>query len=159
MSDSSPGPGAPNILLIEDNPGDVRLIEEGCENADVDVHLHATTDGTEALDFLYQRGEYADAPHPDLVVLDWHLPGKSSEKVLEEIKTESDLASIPVIVYSGSSSEQAVEKAYSLHANACISKPDGPDELIDKIHAVRDFWLDTADLPPHSEDGEDDARE
>lgn len=109
--------------------------------------LRVVSDGDEALDYVYQRGEYTDARQPDLILLDWNLPGTSGEEVLTELKDDQNRKHIPVIVLTGSQSERVIIQSYTNHANACITKPSDPDELIDAIRVFKKFWLTVARLP------------
>lgn len=135
------------VLLVEDNPGDARLVEEVCSDLGLADRLHIVSSGSDALGFVNQRGEYADVPRTDLIILDWHLPDKSGEDVLEELNSDSDHNHIPVIVITGSMSERELQEVYEKNANACIEKPPGPDGLEETIRAIKEFWLSTARLP------------
>ncbi|MFC6716788.1 response regulator [Natrialbaceae archaeon GCM10025810] len=137
-----------DILLVEDNPGDVRLTEEAFKDGRLANNLHVVTDGIEALDFLYQRGEYEDAPRPDLVLLDLNLPRKNGDEVLEDLKDDTELASIPVIVLTSSKAEEDIVTSYQLHANAYLTKPVDPDEFVDVVQSFERFWLEIVCLPP-----------
>lgn len=148
MSDSAGrSRGAVDVLLVEDNPGDVRLVEEAFREASGDSELHVVSDGEEALDFLHRRDSYADAPKPDLVLLDWNLPRTSGEHVLAELKDDPDLKHIPVTVLTGSQDDGDVVHSYRKHANACLRKAVEPDEFMEAIQVYTDFWLSTARLP------------
>lgn len=136
-----------DVLLVEDNPGDVRLTREAFEANGIDVTLHVVEDGGVALDFYYRRGEYVDAPRPDLVLLDLNLPQTGGEEVLETLCDEPTLRVIPVIVLSGSENQTDVVTAYENCANAYLVKPVDPDEFIDAIHSLERFWLSAARLP------------
>lgn len=156
MENSSVGSGRPPALLVvDDNPGDARLVKEAFSETQFADELHTVSDGDEALDFLYQRGEYTDARRPDLILLDWHLPGTSGESVLTELKDDPDLNRIPIIVMTGSQDEREVVRSYQKHANACIAKPSDPEAFIDAIHVLEKFWLTVARLPNLDEEGED----
>ena len=144
-------PEPAQILLVEDNPGDVRLTKEAFEHGRIENDLHVVTDGAEALEFLYQRGEYTDAPRPDLVLLDLNLPRKNGDEVLEELKADSDLRSIPVIVLTSSKAEEDIARSYELHANAYLTKPVDPDEFIETVRAFEKFWFSVVRLPPEGE--------
>ncbi|WP_084777637.1 response regulator [Natrialba sp. SSL1] len=146
---SSPSDSSPvlPILLIEDNPGDARLVEETLSNPKQAEALHKVSTGDAALDFLHQRGEHDDAPRPRLILLDWHLPDTEGEEILSELNKGPELRQIPVIVLTGSQSEQDVRDAYANQANACITKASGPDELTSTIEAFEEFWLSAARLP------------
>lgn len=135
------------ILLVEDNPGDARLVKEICSDMGLVDLLHTVSAGSDALDFVNRRGEYTDVPQTDLIVLDWHLPDMDGGVVLEELNSDPDTTHIPIIVITGSLSEQEIRKAYEKNASACIPKPAGPDELEETIRAVEAFWLSTARLP------------
>lgn len=136
------------ILLVEDNPGDVRLTQIGFRNAKVLNNLHVVMDGVEAMEFLHRAGRYAASPKPDLVLLDFNLPKKNGREVLSEIKTDEQLKSIPVIVLTISNDEEDILKAYNLHANAYITKPIDLNKFMNVIHSLEDFWLTVVKLPP-----------
>ncbi|QLK25172.1 response regulator [Natrinema zhouii] len=136
------------ILLVEDNPGDVRLTREAFKQGRIENDLHVVSDGIEALAFLSQQGEYADVPRPDLILLDLNLPGKDGEEVLEELKDDPVLRAIPVIVLTSSRAEEDVVKSYELHANAYLTKPVDPDEFIETVRAFEKFWFSVVRLPP-----------
>jgi two-component system response regulator len=135
------------ILLVEDNPGDVRLSIEVLRDAKVHNHLSAVGDGVEALSFLRKEGKYADAPHPDLILLDLNLPKKDGREVLAEIKADEHLKRIPVVVLTTSQSEEDILKAYELHANCYISKPVNLDQFIKVVQSIEAFWLTIVKLP------------
>ena len=148
MSGHSRFPGRPaNILLVEDNPGDVRLVEEAFKDACLANDLCVVTDGDEALEYVYQRGEYADAPRPDVVLLDWNLPRMGGDEVLAELKEDPNLGSIPVIVLTGSRAQEDVVRSYELQANAYVTKPVEPNEFIEAIRSFAEFWLRIVRLP------------
>ncbi|ELY60527.1 response regulator receiver protein [Natronococcus amylolyticus DSM 10524] len=154
MSESgqhSPEPA--QLLLVEDNPGDVRLTREAFKQGRIDNDLHTVSDGSDALDFLHQRGEYEDAPRPDLVLLDLNLPRKDGEEVLADLKDDPQLQSIPVIVLTSSRAEEDIARSYELHANAYLTKPVDPDEFIETVRAFEKFWFSVVRLPPE-EDGQ-----
>ncbi|HLG12862.1 MAG TPA: response regulator [Dehalococcoidia bacterium] len=135
------------ILLVEDNPGDVRLTREILRDAKVRNTLHHVADGVEALAFLAGDGQYADAPLPDLILLDLNLPRKDGREVLTEIKADKRLASIPVVVLTSSSAEKDVVKSYGLHANCYIVKPIDLDQFIEVVRSIESFWLCIVTLP------------
>jgi CheY-like chemotaxis protein len=145
-----PGPhGRPiEILLVEDNPGDVRLTKEALKEGKVRNNMFVATDGEEALTFLRQQGTYAEARRPDLILLDLNLPKKSGREVLEEIKADPDLKRIPVVVLTVSKDEQDVLKSYNLHANCYITKPVDLEQFIEVVKSIEDFWLTVVMLPP-----------
>ena len=135
------------ILLVEDNPGDVRLTQEVLNDGKVRNNMSVVKDGVDAVSFLQQTGEYADAPRPDIVLLDLNLPKKDGREVLAEIKADSDLKNIPVVVLTTSGAEQDIVKAYDLHANCYITKPVDLDQFIRVIRSIEDFWLTIVKLP------------
>lgn len=142
---------AVDLLLVEDNPGDVRLIKEVFTETQLANPLHVTTDGDEALDFVYQRNEYTDAPRPDLILLDWYLPETDGEEVLATLKDDEDLKSIPIIVLTGSQAVKDRAKSYEMQANAYMTKPVESDEFIDTISSFKEFWLNVVRLPDNDE--------
>ncbi|MCW8173019.1 response regulator [Natrialba swarupiae] len=135
-----------SILLVEDNPGDARLVEEVSEDRGLADVLAIVTTGSDALDFVHQRGEYTDAPPTGLVILDWHLPGVTGETVLAELNSDPATDHIPVIVTTGTVSEREVRTIYEQNANACLTKPTDPEELEEIIRAFEAFWLSAARL-------------
>lgn len=137
-----------NILLVEDNPGDVRLTIEALREGKVHNNLHVVGDGVDALAFLHREGQYADAPMPDLVLLDLNLPKKDGRQILTEIKADPELRRIPVIVLTTSAAERDVLHAYDTHVNAYVRKPVGYTGLLDVVRAIQDFWMGAALLPP-----------
>ncbi len=141
-----------DILLVEDNPGDVRLTREAFEDGQIENTLHVVGDGVEALDFLYQRGDHEDAPQPDIVLLDLNLPRKNGDEVLEEVRADPDFECLPVIVLTSSEAEEDVIQSYELQANAYLTKPVDPAEFIDTIHRFERFWLSIVRLPSEKGD-------
>ena len=141
------GGGPPDVLLVEDNRGDVRLVEEAFEEGDIASTLHVVTDGVEALDFLHQPGVHGDSPQPGLILLDLNLPRKNGTVVLEELRGDDNLEHIPVVILTSSEAEEDIIKSYDLHANAYLTKPVDPDEFIGTIHRLKKFWLEGARLP------------
>ncbi len=135
------------ILLVEDNPGDVRLSVEVLRDAKVHNHLNTVSDGVEALAFLRKEGIYANVSHPDLILLDLNLPKKDGREVLAEIKADDNLKRIPVVVLTTSQSEEDILKAYELHANCYISKPVNLDQFIKVVQSIEAFWLTIVKLP------------
>ena len=135
-----------DVLLVEDNAGDVRLTREAFE--DGNHRLHVVTDGVAALDFLHQRGEYEDAPRSELVLLDLNLPRKDGEDVLTEIREDPTLGNTPVIVLTSSDAREDIREAYDRRANAYLTKPVDPTEFIETIRMVQRYWFSTARLPP-----------
>jgi CheY-like chemotaxis protein len=139
------------ILLVEDNPGDVRLTQEALKEGKVRNNLNVVVDGEEALSFLYRQGKYADAPRPDLIMLDLNLPKKDGHEVLAVIKGEEDLQRIPVVVLTTSQAEEDILKAYNLSANCYITKPVDLDQFIAAVKSIENFWLILVKLPPGKE--------
>jgi chemotaxis family two-component system response regulator Rcp1 len=135
------------ILLVEDSPGDVRLTKEAFRDAKVLVNLHVAADGEEAMAFLGQEGKYSDKPRPDLILLDLNLPKKDGRAVLAEIKGDSSLHTIPVVVLTTSASEADVLNSYSLHANCYITKPVDLDGFLKVVKSIDGFWLSVVRLP------------
>lgn len=135
------------ILMVEDNPADVRLTEEALDEAKVLNSLTVVEDGEAALDYLYRRGQYANAGRPDLVLLDLNLPKKDGREVLKVIKSDDDLKSIPVVVLTTSTSEMDIARAYDLHANCYVVKPVDFQRFAEIIRSINDFWLTAVALP------------
>jgi two-component system response regulator len=138
---------AVEILLVEDNPSDVELTREALETAKVKSRLHVVEDGVDATDFLFKRGRFADAPEPDIVLLDLNLPVKDGLEVLSEVKTNPDLAKIPIVVLSTSQADEDVLCAYQLHANCYIAKPVDFNQFLNIISLIEQFWLKVVKLP------------
>ncbi len=136
------------ILLVEDNPGDVRLTREALKEGKVRNNMYVATDGEEALTFLRRQGRACRGRRPDLILLDLNLPKKNGREVLEEIKADPELKRIPVVVLTVSKAEQDVLKSYDLHANCYITKPVDLDQFIEVVKSVEDFWLTVVMLPP-----------
>jgi chemotaxis family two-component system response regulator Rcp1 len=135
------------ILLVDDNPADVRMVREGLKEALPDARLSVAGDGVEAIRFLRREGRHARAPRPDLIILDLRLPKKSGFDVLVEIKQDPALANIPVVVQSSSEAPIDIQRAYSLHANCYITKPAGFDEFSRTMRVLADFWVTVVKLP------------
>lgn len=136
-----------DLLLVEDNPGDIRLTQEAFKTGRFAVRLNIALDGVEAVDFLHRRGKFENAPRPELILLDLNLPRKNGREVLSEIKADPDLKRIPVLVITTSRAEQDVSNAYGLNANCYITKPLAFDDFIKVVHSIEDFWLTKATLP------------
>ena len=134
--------------MVEDNPGDIRLTVEALKEAKVRNNLHTVEDGVEALAFLRREGRYAEAPRPDLVLLDLNLPKKNGREVLAEIKEDPDLRRIPVVILTVSQAEQDIVKSYNLHANCYITKPVDLDQFLEVVKSIENFWLTVVMLPP-----------
>ncbi|HEX8671307.1 MAG TPA: response regulator [Longimicrobium sp.] len=135
------------VLLVEDNPGDVRLTREALKEGKVSNNLHVAPDGVEALAFLRREGPHAAAVRPDLILLDLNLPRKGGREVLEEIKSDPALRHIPVVILTSSQAEQDIARAYDLHANCYISKPVDLDQFINVVRSIEDFWFTVVKLP------------
>lgn len=141
--------GAPiEILLVEDNPGDVRLAREALKENKVENNLHIVEDGVSAMEFLRKQGKYQNAARPDLILLDLNLPKKDGREVLAEIKADNDLKRIPVVMLTISKAEEDILRAYNLHVNCYITKPIDLDQFIKVVRSVEDFWLTIVKLPP-----------
>lgn len=138
------------ILLVEDNPGDVRLTREALKDAKVANTLHVAEDGVAALDFLHGRAPYAEMPRPDLLLLDLNLPRKNGREVLAEVKSHDSLKTIPVVILTTSQAEEDVLRAYHLHANCYITKPVDFKQFTNIVRAIEDFWLTVVTLPSNS---------
>jgi CheY-like chemotaxis protein len=136
-----------DVLMVEDNPGDVRLTQEALREAKVRNNIYVVTDGVEALAFLRRQGRYADVPRPDVILLDLNLPKKDGREVLAEIKADPNLGRIPVVVLTSSEAEEDILKAYNLHANAYVAKPVDLEKFIAVVKAIEDFWLEIVKLP------------
>jgi CheY-like chemotaxis protein len=146
MSDKHSGQPV-EILLVEDNPADIRLTQEGLKEARIANRLSAVSDGDAALDFLHRRGAYSDAPRPDLILLDLNLPGVDGRTVLAHIKENPDLKVIPVVVLTSSEAEIDIVKSYEAHANCFISKPIDFSGFLRVVHSIENFWFTIVRLP------------
>lgn len=135
------------FLLVEDNPGDVRLTQEALKECKLRNNLSVVGDGVEALAFLRREGEYADAPKPDVILLDLNLPRKGGREVLAEIKADPILRRIPVVVITSSEAEQDVLASYDLHVNCYVNKPVDLDQFIKVVRSIGTFWLTIVKLP------------
>ena len=138
------------ILMVEDNPGDVRLMQEAFREAKVRNNIHIAADGVEALAFLRRQGRYADVPRPDVILLDLNLPKKDGREVLAEIKADPNLLRIPVVILTSSEAEEDILKAYNLHANAYVAKPVGLEQFMAVVRQIEGFWLEIVKLPDES---------
>ena len=135
------------ILLVEDNPGDVRLTQEALKEGKIINNLHMAKDGVEAISFLRQEGEFADATRPDLILLDLNLPKKDGREVLMEIKKDEELRRIPVVVLTTSRAEEDIIRTYDCYANCYITKPVDFEQFINVVKSIEDFWLSVVKLP------------
>ncbi|AIJ17599.1 response regulator [Streptomyces violaceoruber] len=136
-----------DVLLVEDDPGDELMTREAFEDNKIGNTLHVVRDGEEALDFLYRRGGHAEAPRPDLILLDLNLPKYDGRQVLEKIKSDQDLSDIPVVVLTTSSAEEDILRSYKLHANAYVTKPVDLDQFIAAVRQIDDFFVQVVRLP------------
>lgn len=137
-----------DILLVEDNPGDARLMQEVLRDSKIRNHLIVAEDGVEAMAFLRREGKYADAHIPDIIMLDLNLPKKDGREVLAEIKADPALKTIPVVVLTTSRAEEDILRTYNLYANCYVTKPVDLDQFIAVIRSLEDFWLTIVRLPP-----------
>lgn len=135
------------VLLVEDNPADVRLMQEALRDSKVNNTLHVVNDGEQAMSFLRREEKYSGSPYPDLILLDLNLPGKDGRDVLDEIKNDPVLKQIPVVVITTSSAEEDILKSYKLHANCYVTKPVDLEQFIKVVHAIEDFWFTIVKLP------------
>ncbi|MDH6218941.1 response regulator [Streptomyces pseudovenezuelae] len=136
-----------DVLLVEDDPGDELMTREAFEDNKIGNTLHVVRDGEEALDFLYQRGDHTNAPRPGLILLDLNLPKYDGRQVLEEIKSDPDLAHIPVVILTTSAAEEDILRSYKLHANAYVTKPVDLDQFIAAVRQIDDFFVQVVRLP------------
>lgn len=148
MAEKRGNSGPIDILLVEDNPGDVRLAVEALKEGRLPTRLTSVPDGVEAMAYLRREGPYANATRPHLVLLDLNMPRMDGRQVLAELKTDPKLRSIPVVVLTTSQAERDISQAYDLHANCFISKPVDLDRFITVVRAIEDFWCTVATLPP-----------
>lgn len=136
------------ILMVEDNPADIRLTQEAFKENKISVNLHIAKDGVEAMDFLKKHHPYAKMPTPDLIILDLNMPKKDGREVLKEIKEDPLLKTIPVVVLTISQSEEDILLTYNEHVNCYIRKPLDLDKFIEVVKAIESFWLTIVTLPP-----------
>jgi CheY-like chemotaxis protein len=147
MTDSTTPLHVVDVLLVEDDQGDVLMTREAFEHHKIRNTLHVVTDGEQALQFLHREGEYADMPRPGLILLDLNLPRRDGREVLGEIKADPELCTIPVVVLTTSEAEEDILRSYSLHANAYVSKPVDFDRFIEVIRQIDDFFVTVVKLP------------
>jgi len=141
------GGRAIDVLLVEDDPGDVLITREVLEHNKTKNIVHVASDGQEGLDFLYKRGAHVDAPEPDLILLDLNLPKYDGRQLLEQIKSDADLCHIPVVVLTTSSAEEDVLTSYKLHANAYVTKPVDVDQFMKAVRQIDEFFIQVVQLP------------
>jgi CheY-like chemotaxis protein len=144
---TTPEGRAIDILLVEDDPGDELITREAFEHNKLKNRLHVAHDGEEGLNYLYRRGEFADAPRPDLILLDLNLPKYDGRQLLEKIKSDPALAQIPVVVLTTSSAEEDILKSYKLHANAYVTKPVDLDQFMRAVRQIDEFFVQVVRLP------------
>ncbi len=137
------------ILLVEDNQGDVVLTREALSEAKIHNRLSVVSDGMEAMAFLRREGVHANAPRPDLILLDLNMPRKNGAEVLAEVKSDPNLKTIPIVILTTSSAEHDVLKAYELNANCYVTKPVDFDQFMKVVQTIDEFWLSIVRLPPH----------
>lgn len=136
-----------DILLVEDNPGDVDLTRDALEESKMNNNLYVAEDGEEAIDFLYKKGKFSDVPRPDLIILDLNLPKKDGREVLGEIKVDDNLKRIPIVVLTTSKAEEDILKTYNLHANCYITKPLDFEQFLNVVKSIENFWMSIVILP------------
>jgi CheY-like chemotaxis protein len=145
----TPAGRAIDVLLIEDDPGDILLTREAFEHHKIRNNLRVARDGQEGLDFLYQRGRHQDAPKPDLILLDLNLPKYDGRQLLQQIKSDPELCHIPIVVLTTSAAEEDILHSYQLHANAYVTKPVGFDKFMNVIRQIDEFFVQVVRLPHH----------
>ncbi len=139
------------ILLIEDNHVDIRMTQEAFREYHISNHLSVVTDGEAAMDFIYQRGEHENAPRPDLILLDLNLPRKDGKEILNEVKADRNLRSIPIVVLTTSELDKDIQRSYCGNANAFLTKPIEFDDFVRMMKTIGDFWLTYGKLPSSGE--------
>ncbi len=147
MTSATSAGRAIEILLVEDDPGDELITREAFEHNKLKNNLHVAHDGEEGLDFLYQRGQFEGAPRPDLILLDLNLPKYDGRQLLEKVKSDPDLARIPIVVLTTSSAEEDILRSYELHANAYVTKPVDLDQFINAVRQIEGFFIQVVRLP------------
>jgi len=136
------------VLLVEDNPGDVRLTQEALRDSNISLRLHVVPDGEAALNYLRKENSYADATRPDLILLDLNLHKRDGRQVLKDVKSDPHLRQIPIVILTTSRAEQDIVAAYTLYANCYIQKPVDLNKFLEIVRAIEDFWLTIVALPP-----------
>lgn len=147
QTDARP-PQSVDILLVEDNPGDVRLIQEALQDGKLLNRVVTVTDGQKALAYLRKEGSYAQATRPDLILLDLNIPRKDGREVLAEIKADPHLRSIPVVIVTSSQAEEDILRSYNTHANCYVTKPVDLEKFVAVVRAIEEFWVTIVKLPP-----------
>jgi CheY-like chemotaxis protein len=145
----TPAGRAIDVLLIEDDPGDELITREAFQDNKIKNTLHVAHDGQEGLDFLYKRGKFADAPTPDLILLDLNLPKYDGRQLLEKVKSDPELSHIPVVVLTTSSAEEDILRSYKLHANAYVTKPVDLDQFMNAVRQIDEFFVQVVRLPQY----------
>ncbi|MGA9533595.1 MAG: response regulator [Anaerolineales bacterium] len=135
------------ILMVEDNPGDVRLTKEAFKENKIQNNMYVAEDGELALDYLHQRNGYEDAVRPDLILLDLNLPKLDGRQVLQDIKEDPDLKRIPVVILTTSEASEDIVRTYDLHANSYVTKPVDFDQFCKVVHSIEEFWFTVVKLP------------
>jgi two-component system, chemotaxis family, response regulator Rcp1 len=138
---------APEILMVDDNPADIDLTSEVLDQSKQHFHVNSVTDGAEAISFLHHAGKYAEAPSPDLVILDLNLPRRDGRQVLSDIKGDPALAKIPVVIFTTSEASSDINRSYELGANCYVRKPGNLPEFVAVVQSMSQFWLGFATLP------------
>ncbi|MGA2300510.1 MAG: response regulator [Candidatus Acidiferrum sp.] len=148
MQTSARPPQSVDILLVEDNPGDVRLIQEALQDGKLLNRIATVSDGQKALAYLRKQGSYTQAPRPDLILLDLNIPRKDGREVLAEIKADPHLRSIPVVIVTSSQAEEDILRSYNTHANCYVTKPVDLEKFVAVVKAIEEFWVTIVKLPP-----------
>ena len=148
MQSDAKAPQSVDILLVEDNPGDVRLIQEALQDGKLLNRIATVSDGQKALAYLRKQGSYARATRPDLILLDLNIPRKDGREVLAEIKTDPHLRSIPVVIVTSSQAEEDILRSYNTHANCYVAKPVDLEKFVAVVKAIEEFWVTIVKLPP-----------
>lgn len=151
MSSGQKQPQPIEVLLVEDDPGDVLMIREAFAENKLRNHLTVASDGEQASDMLHRRGDYSQAPRPDIVLLDLNLPRKDGRELLTEIKADADLRTIPVVILTTSAAEEDILRSYQLHANAYVTKPVDFDRFIEVVRQIDEFFLSVVKLPKNGD--------
>lgn len=148
MQTDAKAPQSADILLVEDNPGDVRLIQEALQDGKLLNRIATVSDGQKALAYLRKQGSYAQATRPDLILLDLNIPRKDGREVLAEIKADPHLRSIPVVIVTSSQAEEDILRSYNTHANCYVAKPVDLEKFVAVVKAIEEFWVTIVKLPP-----------
>lgn len=148
MQTEAKAPQSVDILLVEDNPGDVRLIQEALQDGKLLNRIATVSDGQKALAYLRKQGGYAQATRPDLILLDLNIPRKDGREVLAEIKADVHLRSIPVVIVTSSQAEEDILRSYNTHANCYVAKPVDLEKFVAVVKAIEEFWVTIVKLPP-----------